>query len=416
MWNSFCCKDCGSHSYCDHKMNIAQNIYTTINNEQEERTYRDMEQLSIEEQFNIYADIVPPPSLPASQPPAEVYPGSSKKQQQKQQQKSQKYPPSKVASSSSTTSSSILSASYHKDTCLPSQQQAQQKHKEERLLETQDEGETEEKEANDDDDEEEELSTRKRRVVVVGGGDGDGKLKHVVKHQQESSFDMPMEDPVHIDKCLREMMEEIDDKTKPSNKVAYLQALQISPTYVQDKKFWLSFLRADYYNVKDASKRLIHHFEFKKELFCCGGGSSSNSNQNNLEILGRDVTLDDLTEEERQMLTETNKAFELKREYDPLGRSILIGRGQYVRYDNPLGMVSYCFHLNLLRLLRDQKRTFNRVMLDYVLLRTCACVLCMRFTFSTQVWTLSLSLSLSLAYSLVSMRNYKDEIRLVLTE
>ena len=74
MWNnSFCCRDCGAQSYCIHKMNVAQNIYSTINNEQEERTYKEMEQLSIEEQFNIYTDIVPPiPQPPPSSPPSQT--------------------------------------------------------------------------------------------------------------------------------------------------------------------------------------------------------------------------------------------------------------------------------------------------------------------------------------------------------
>lgn len=48
---------------------------------------------------------------------------------------------------------------------------------------------------------------------------------------------------------------------------AYLLAYRQDKEYVEDKKFRLSFLRADTFCVKDAVQRLFSHFEHKLQLF-----------------------------------------------------------------------------------------------------------------------------------------------------
>ena len=74
-------------------------------------------------------------------------------------------------------------------------------------------------------------------------------------------------------------------------KYAFLLALQQSRDYVNDEKFRIRFLRADRYDPAAACRRIIAHFHVKRKLFGDENG-----------ILGRDVTVDDLTPYEQSML------------------------------------------------------------------------------------------------------------------
>ena len=51
--------------------------------------------------------------------------------------------------------------------------------------------------------------------------------------------------------------------TKPAFELAKAK----SPAYVYDSKFRLQFLRADYFNPRDAAARFVAYFEMKQELF-----------------------------------------------------------------------------------------------------------------------------------------------------
>ncbi|OEU10934.1 hypothetical protein FRACYDRAFT_246809 [Fragilariopsis cylindrus CCMP1102] len=96
------------------------------------------------------------------------------------------------------------------------------------------------------------------------------------------------------------------------NGCAFREAQQINPDYVNSKEFRLSFLNAwmfyvdrngkdDYVKkvVKEAARMIALHFYVKKDLF--GNG----------EIIGRDVKLTDLNDDDREVLNNTNLVVEI---------------------------------------------------------------------------------------------------------
>jgi hypothetical protein len=139
------------------------------------------------------------------------------------------------------------------------------------------------------DDEEKEAS---KGDGVSEDGDIDALIaselnKMTLKEREEVMFD------VH---GISEVIEEVPDMVarkfeelesilakKRSNKkaAAYNLAASMSLKYVHDRKFLLSFLRADRFHAMDAAGRVIRHFQKKLELF----GASK---------LCKDITLEDL--------------------------------------------------------------------------------------------------------------------------
>jgi hypothetical protein len=73
------------------------------------------------------------------------------------------------------------------------------------------------------------------------------------------------------------------------DKAAYLRARAQNEGYVNDEKFLLMFLRADAFDTISAAARMVGFFQTKLELF-------------GPEKLGREITLDDLDEDDQRVL------------------------------------------------------------------------------------------------------------------
>jgi hypothetical protein len=92
---------------------------------------------------------------------------------------------------------------------------------------------------------------------------------------------------------LNELLEKMDakiNKIHRKNKEAYFQAKHLNEAYVTDRAFRLMFLRGERYDPKLAAERLITHFAIKRDLFGSG------------EILGRDIRLSDLSDDDMESL------------------------------------------------------------------------------------------------------------------
>lgn len=79
-----------------------------------------------------------------------------------------------------------------------------------------------------------------------------------------------------------EALQQAVRKIPDHKKKAYLQALETSRDYVQDREFLLMFLRQELFDAKAAAHLLVNHFEMKLELF-------------GPEVLGRPVRISDLS-------------------------------------------------------------------------------------------------------------------------
>jgi hypothetical protein len=115
------------------------------------------------------------------------------------------------------------------------------------------------------------------------------------------------EEPVFVDKALDGLEEAL---SKIPKKVAYNQALFLSPTYVQDPKFRLMFLRAELFHVERAASRVVSYFEQKLELF-------------GIDKLGRDIRYEDLDDDDRAAVM--TGALQILPEKDRSGRLIAWG-------------------------------------------------------------------------------------------
>ena len=97
------------------------------------------------------------------------------------------------------------------------------------------------------------------------------------------------EEPDTLKTLLDQLETELQNVTY-SDRQSYDLAKSINPSYVNDPKFRLMFLRAVSYDPKAAAETIIIHFVVKQRLFGCG------------EILARDVKLSDLEQQDVQLL------------------------------------------------------------------------------------------------------------------
>ena len=172
----------------------------------------------------------------------------------------------------------------------------------------------------------------------------------MIAEPQSTRYKINPEEPAFIEQCLAELNEELDKSMTSTtsggsdsvngnvegiNITPYEQAYRTSPEYVTSRSFQLSFLRADRFDPKAAAQRIRLHFETKKELFCSGGSGEADSN---IDILGRDVTLDDLTDEERKCYSTSNDGSGHFMRFldgrDMAGRPILFGRTARLNFEN----------------------------------------------------------------------------------
>lgn len=98
--------------------------------------------------------------------------------------------------------------------------------------------------------------------------------------------DVMREDPEMVARSLEELDVELG---KVEDKEAYLIAKQQNHAYVTDSSFVTMFLRAESFQAKRAATRMSSFFEMKRELF-------------GADKLGRDITIDDLNEDDIKVL------------------------------------------------------------------------------------------------------------------
>jgi hypothetical protein len=137
-----------------------------------------------------------------------------------------------------------------------------------------------------------------------------GKLS--LLEREKILFDMhglPMvdqEDPANVDDLLGDIEHNINNIRR---KGSYEKAKSIDDgRLVNDRSFRLMFLRCDRFQSKVASQRIVRHFEIKEDLF--GDG----------EILGRDVRISDLSEEDVAVLE--SGFFQVLPSRDSFGRTV----------------------------------------------------------------------------------------------
>jgi hypothetical protein len=116
-----------------------------------------------------------------------------------------------------------------------------------------------------------------------------------------------------------------DEIQKIPEKSAYDTAMNMSSSYVQDKRFRLMFLRACQGDAKKAAKRITRHFSTKENLF-------------GREKLVKDIELSDLDEYDMEALE--SGGFQVLPKRDLAGRNVLFGRYTAMKYREIKNMVS----------------------------------------------------------------------------
>jgi hypothetical protein len=121
------------------------------------------------------------------------------------------------------------------------------------------------------------------------------------------SDDVIEEEPDFVAKSIAQMNDEIGKKRK---KFAYERALFLSPCYVNDQDFSLMFLRSTDFQPRKAADCMLAFFELKLELF-------------GIEKLAKQITLDDLSQEDLESLKSGASQFLLEK--DRGGRAVYCG-------------------------------------------------------------------------------------------
>jgi hypothetical protein len=143
-------------------------------------------------------------------------------------------------------------------------------------------------------------------------------------NEKTSSFRNEVaEDDVIIRAALEDLRREIDDiHIKES-----LLLTRHQSHYVKDRSFQLMFLRSCDYDGKAAAKLLIDHIDRKRQLF----GD---------ETLGRDITRDDMSEHELEIISSGGLGFLQDR--DSAGRVVLLSNFSKFRVKERENLVSLC--------------------------------------------------------------------------
>ena len=184
-----------------------------------------------------------------------------------------------------------------------------------------------------------------RRVVASGGGGGGGgggsdndsrkKPKATTttawRNQatgmdvdvEEVDIDQDEEDPTFISKqldmmeqlilqkYLDENLQQVTDISKVGTVSALTIAMEQDPSYVQNKKFCLAFLRAEEYNPQRATQRLVAFLEEKKVIW-------------GVSKLTKDITLKDMTHDDLQCLYTGSTQHVPEYHFDYSGRPIMV--------------------------------------------------------------------------------------------
>ena len=123
---------------------------------------------------------------------------------------------------------------------------------------------------------------------------------------------------------LKQLQEELN-LISLEDKKAYSMVVSQNSAFALRPDFQRMFLRAAQGDAKRAAKRLVKHFETKLQLF-------------GIEKLGKDITLDDLSEDDMEALE--SGGFQVLKRPDIAGRSVLLGRYTSMKYKSIDNMVS----------------------------------------------------------------------------
>lgn len=135
------------------------------------------------------------------------------------------------------------------------------------------------------------------------------------------------ETPELVAEKLSELETKITEKLalKSPSVSAYITAQIINPDYVRDSAFRLLFLRASHYDVDQACKRLLGHFEKKLELF-------------GPQKLCKTITLDDLDVNDMECMN--NGQSQLLPYRDRSGRAVFFQALSHYRFAQVVNAVS----------------------------------------------------------------------------
>jgi hypothetical protein len=169
-----------------------------------------------------------------------------------------------------------------------------------------------------------------------GGGDGDttprqpvdamdslvaSELNQLSLEEREAVFEeihgvnqVEEESPEVIASFVEQLKQQIK---KIRGKSAYDKALFLCPSYVDDPKFCLMFLRADNFNVRLAAERMVSHFKHKLEIF-------------GIEKLAKAITLEDLDVDAMDAISTGSIQFLPKK--DRSGRTVCIIFNRLIEY------------------------------------------------------------------------------------
>ncbi|KAG7370288.1 hypothetical protein IV203_028034 [Nitzschia inconspicua] len=139
-----------------------------------------------------------------------------------------------------------------------------------------------------------ELSHEEREQVLLD-------IHGVVSEIIEETPDFVQEKRKELSRCL------LQANTKGTH--AYSKALLQDATYIQSSRFQLPFLRCEQWDASASSLKVLNFLEMKLQLF----GS---------EKLCRDITISDLSKDDRKMLE--SGFFQLSSQRDVAGRAILV--------------------------------------------------------------------------------------------
>ena len=141
---------------------------------------------------------------------------------------------------------------------------------------------------------------------------------HGIIHADADADHHPMEDD-NLEQVVDRALAEMDTFLAKENKtpVPYQFAMLQSPDYVQDRRFRLSFLRAERFDAKRAAAKVLKFFELKLDLF-------------GRELLCKDIQLKDLTKDDLECLKHGN--IQILPARDRAGRSVVFACPAFFQY------------------------------------------------------------------------------------
>ena len=164
----------------------------------------------------------------------------------------------------------------------------------------------------------------------------DWKLNDGGVNGNTSTADEELDDDV-TDEMLHQLRQELDKISPSSNsnahdKTSYQKALEQDPQYANSSFFLKRILRSDNLDIRAAAKRIMLHFEIKELLF-------------GEDVLGRDITIDDLSEDDLNALRSGSYYFLCP--CDHAKRRVIFSRLSSVKYKRLENMVRVGFYFGV---------------------------------------------------------------------